>query len=106
MNGAVAQDYVARSQAAAGLAADADKRKGAAMAERSERVTVTGSRIGSGMGSGFKPPDSKSWLAQIERLLKEGQNEQALREWQGFREAYPREKVAPELEAKLEALDK
>jgi hypothetical protein len=96
MSGALAQDVMARAQANAGLAAEADKRK--SLAGRSERVSVTGSRI--------KLPDSKSWLSEIERLLKEGQNEQALLEWQGFREAYPREKVAPELEARLDALEK
>lgn len=96
MSGALAQDVMARAQANASLAAEADKRK--SLAGRSERVSVTGSRI--------KLPDSKSWLAEIERLLKEGQNEQALLEWQGFREAYPREKVAPELEARLDALEK
>lgn len=94
---ALAQDARGRSQALGGLAADADKRK-AAPPEVLERVAVTGSRI--------KPADSKSWLAEIERLLKEGENEQALHEWQRFREAYPREKVAPELEARLDALDK
>ena len=83
---------------AAGLAADAEKRQSFKAQERSVRVTVTGSRV--------KQPDSKSWLADIERLLREGQNEQASREWQAFREAYPREKVAPELEARLDALEK
>ncbi|UUZ49288.1 hypothetical protein LP420_02415 [Massilia sp. B-10] len=66
--------------------------------ESLERVTVTGSRN--------KLRDSKVWLADIERLLKVAKTEQALHEWQGFREAYPREKVTPELEAKLDALEK
>jgi len=97
MGGLVAPE-TARAKVAASLAADADKRQAFAPAERTERVSVTGSRI--------KTPDSKSWLAEIERLLKEGDNEQALHEWQGFRAAYPRLKVAPELEAKLDALEK
>lgn len=93
MSGVLAPDT-----ARAKLAADADKRQAFAQAERTQRVSVTGSRV--------KTPDSKSWLAEIERLLKEGENEQALHEWQGFRETYPRVKVAPELEARLDALEK
>jgi hypothetical protein len=91
----------ARGEAMAGLAADMEKRKSvarSARAQAAERVTVTGSRV--------KPMESKAWLAEIERLLKNGENEQALLEWRGFREIYPREKVAPELEAKLDALEK
>jgi hypothetical protein len=90
-----------RAEAMAGLVADADKRKAVARSAREEtlqRVEVTGSRN--------KLRDSKVWLADIEQLLKDGNNEEALHEWQGFRVAYPRVKVAPELEARLDALDK
>lgn len=86
---------LARKEAAAGLAAETE-RKADARADRSERVSVTGSRI--------MHPESKAWIAQIEGLLKAGENDKARREWQAFRDIYPREKVAPELEDRLEAL--
>jgi len=63
----------------------------------SERVEVTGSRI---------KRDSSQWLADIEQLLKDGQFAKARHEWHSFRVQNPHHKVAPELEAKLEALEK
>ncbi|SHH00419.1 hypothetical protein [Massilia sp. CF038] len=87
-----------RSDMAENEMAEAKKSKSLARVEVAERVSIT--------GSANKRPDSKTWLAEIERLLKDGENEKALQQWQGFREAYPREKVAPELEARLDALDK
>jgi hypothetical protein len=87
-----------RNEVAQDRLAEEKKSKSFARAEKTDTISVK--------GSASKHPDSKAWLAEIERLLKDGDKEKALHEWQRFREAYPREKVAPELEARLDALEK
>lgn len=91
---------VAVSPAPSGIAASAavGARAKTELAENTTRVEVTGSSV--------KRRDGQQWLADIEQLLKEGQTEKARLEWEKFRIQYPRQKVAPELEAKLEALAK
>jgi hypothetical protein len=68
----------------------------AGAAQRKSKVEITGARI---------KRDSTAWLQDIERLLIEGNNEDALKEWEKFRVAYPTEVVGPELEAKLKVLE-
>lgn len=65
-----------------------------------EKVEITGSRIKAVQN---KSP-SALWIERIEALLKDGREDAALREWEKFREKYPREDVSPELAEKMKAL--
>lgn len=81
------------------VAAAAVARKAVADDAR-ERVEITGSRI----IQGYSQRSAENWIVEIEKLLKQERNAEALAEWKKFREAYPGQKVSPELEAKMDAL--
>lgn len=51
-------------------------------------------------------PNAHDWLTKIEKLLKEKQNREALREWRNFRTIYPDFVVDKSLQKKIDALQK
>ena len=79
-------------------AASSDRR-----AEVSATIPATNAR------AAFLPetlPDAKEWLQQIEKLIADKHNTEALAEWKKFQQAYPSYVISKALQNKIEALQK
>lgn len=69
-------------------------------------LTTSNTASGDAAANSASLQKAKAWVALIEELLKADLRQDALAEWEKFRQAYPRYPVPEKLEAQIKALKK